>query len=90
MKESADRIQDGLKIYKMFHVPLSEKRNARHPEVVGFVQRINEGKKPALCVYLRCVTSQNSVYRQVSQEEKSLKRYANISRDFRRFSKISC
>jgi hypothetical protein len=52
MKDSAGRIQDGLKIYKMFHVLLSDKRRARHPESVGFVQPINEGNKPALRVRL--------------------------------------
>jgi hypothetical protein len=28
VKDAADRIQDGLKIYEMFRVPLSEKRKA--------------------------------------------------------------
>jgi hypothetical protein len=50
VKDTADRIQDGLKIYKMFHVPLSEKRKAWHPETVGFVQYINEENKPVLFV----------------------------------------
>jgi hypothetical protein len=48
VKDAADRIQDGLKIYKVFHVPLSEKRKAWHPETVGFVQSINEEKKQVL------------------------------------------
>lgn len=52
MKDAADRIQEGLKIYKIFHVPLREKREAFHPEGAGFVQRINEEKKPVLFVRL--------------------------------------
>jgi hypothetical protein len=50
VKDAADRIQYGLKIYKMFHVPLSEKRRAWHPESVGFVQYIKEENKPVLFV----------------------------------------
>jgi hypothetical protein len=52
VKDEADRIQDGLNIYKMFHVPLSAKRKAWHTEGVGFVQRINEEKRPVLFVRL--------------------------------------
>ena len=52
MKDSADRIQVGLKIYKICHVPLSGKRRRSIREDVGFVQHVNEEKKPVLCVRL--------------------------------------
>jgi len=86
--DAADRIQDGLKIYKTFIVPLSKKRKAPHPEGLGFVQRINEEKKPLLFVrlvlwhFVKLRVSTNITQR------KSLKRYAKISHDSRRLSNI--
>jgi hypothetical protein len=87
--DAADRIQDRLKIYKMFLVSLSEKRKARHPESVGFVQRINEEKKPVLFVRLALWHFAKLRISANITQRKSLKSYAKISHDSRRRYNIS-